>query len=232
MLHARIINPAEIRRSYFVNLVVAACLGSAGAFAWWASQQPKIPHADRWFWGSLVLEIFALWLTLEATKHWRILRDLTDEETDGRAPQSRRALGAALRFVAGLPQRLVSLYRATYAAFDFTQSAVTRLGFLGSGAVSGAVGGFLLLWAYRIPAIVWKGDALAVDSWLGVGIGGLGAAFLWQGIGSVAEALRFNLTPKNAGVHGTARPADEREARDAARGKADKSGVHEQSFRD
>jgi hypothetical protein len=47
---------------------------------------------------------------------------------------------------------------------------------------------------------------------------GLGVIFALQGLASLFEALRFNLTPKTGDVHGAARPAKEQEARAAASG--------------
>jgi hypothetical protein len=131
---------------------------------------------------------------------------------------------------------LAAAYRGMFAVFDFGKSMALRLYTLTIGGLALAIGGALMVYARDIVTFFlwdarwpWLYRALEGSWMVSFGIGALAAL---QGVAMMVEALRFSLAPKTSDVHGAARPAEEQEARLAARGKPQARDFNDQRFPD
>ena len=96
-----------------------------------------------------------------------------------------------------------------------------RIDRFGLGVVALLVS-LLLVAAYAALHLGWFKGMWEMAAWFGVAI-----AFLGAGLGIASNPL-----PRNTGVYGSAKPASESEAEDAARGKKPSASLHDQSFPD
>ena len=124
------------------------------------------------------------------------------------------------------------VYRGIFTLFDIGRSTATRAVNLFYAACNMGGGGLMVYVAWPIAKVTWHNGTLNADSWIAAGIAALGAGFFLYGLGFLGEALRFSLRPKPTPVHGSARPAEEREAKAAALGKTEAPNLHDQRFPD
>lgn len=226
MLHAHVVNSADVRRSYGLNLALSCVAAGAGVIAWNVAGGPDTAYPNLWELASLAGQCAALIFTREATNHWRVLRAV--DEGAPAAQAAPRALPSLAPFVAGLREAgsaAVTLFQAVFAPFAYVRERIDRLG---GWAIFVYFGGGWWLVSEGID--LSEGDSTGLLRAPTLVMIGYGLLFLREGFARL-HAVFFGPSPASV-LHGSARTASPDEAHHAARGNNGGSPFHDQQFRD
>lgn len=98
MLHAQIIDPAQLRLRFLLTMLLAMAAAAGATFAYLLAKTPGLAHGELWGWGSTAGQILALLLAMDANRQWKAVRSLP--RSARHKEQSSNAIAAFLKSAA------------------------------------------------------------------------------------------------------------------------------------